>query len=103
VAATDRLRAAMKVERGPVKPFDYGPERDCWDAVFDDHSMVRFNALLMRLPLSARTQRRRDIFERVIPELAHVGVRPLNEVIGDVAAARVRFAAELEHLAAELD
>ncbi|MCX7341885.1 MAG: hydantoinase B/oxoprolinase family protein [Hyphomicrobiales bacterium] len=98
--ATDALRASMRALRGPPPDFDFGPERDAWEQVFDDASMLRINALFMRLGSNVRPQRRRELFERVIPDLPKVGVVPLHVVIGDIDAARRRLSAEIEALAA---
>jgi N-methylhydantoinase B len=91
----------MAEARGPLQDFDFGPEREAWEAVFDDATMMRVNALLMRLGANARSDRRREFFEAVVPELPAVGVRPLDEIVGDVAAARARLAREVARLEAE--
>jgi N-methylhydantoinase B len=97
-AASEARRRALRAERGPRPAFDFGPERDAWERVFDDPSMMRINALLMRLGPNVRSQRRRQLFERVVPDLASVGVTPLHEVIGDIGAARSRLAVEIAAL-----
>ncbi len=96
--ATDALRAQIAAQRGPLKPFEFGPEREAWEAVFDDATMVRLNALLMQFGPTVRTLRRREVFETVIPNLPEVGVKPLDAVVGDTAAAGRRLAAELARL-----
>lgn len=101
-AATARRRAEIATTRGKLKPFDFGPEREAWDAVFDDASMSRLNGLLMQFGAAVRSRRRRDIFERVIPALPRIGATPFADVIGDIAAARARLAAEIEHLERDL-
>ena len=101
MAATEALRRRMAEARGPLQDFDFGPEREAWEAVFDDATMMRVNALLMRLGANARSDRRREFFEAVVPELPAVGVRPLDEIVGDVAAARARLAREVARLEAE--
>lgn len=100
--ASLRLRDAMRSTRGVLPPIDFGPERRAWDAVFDDASMLRLNALLMRLGPHARSDRRGAIFARVVPGLSHVGTQPLPDLIGDPAAARARLAQEIAALDAEL-
>jgi N-methylhydantoinase B len=99
VAASEALRREMRERRGPAQAFDFGPERDAWEALFDDTSMTRINACLMLLGPNVRTQRRRELFERVVPGLATVGVVPLHEAIGDIAAARARLETEMALLA----
>lgn len=101
-AATEAQRARMAAERGPPKPFDFGPEREAWEEVFDDAAMCRLTAALLRLSPAARIARRQEIFGRVVPDLAQVKTRPLPEVLGDRAAARARLLAELATLEAEL-
>jgi N-methylhydantoinase B len=96
-AATATRRAAIRAARPPTAPFDYGPERDAWDAVFDDAAMLEFNDLLMRLPTSIRGRRRREIFERIVPGLKRGGPS-LQVAIGDIDAARQRFAQERTEL-----
>lgn len=102
-AATVALRAELAAARGPLPEFDFGPEREAWEAVFDDATMLRLNAALMRLGPHARAERRRAVFEAVIPELPRAGTVPLERIIGDVEAARRRLARELAALEAELD
>jgi hypothetical protein len=53
------------------------------------------NELLMQLGTNARPLVRRQIFERVVPDLVKVGILPLHEAVGDVAAARSRLASEM--------
>ncbi len=100
---TETLRKGMRARRGPPPAFDFGPERDAWEQVFDDASMMRINALFMQLGPNVRPQRRKELFERVIPDLPKVGVVPLHEVIGDIDVARRRLAAEIEALAAHVE
>ncbi len=95
--ATKRRRAEIQAKRPAAAAFDYGPERDAWDAVFDDASMLDFNQLLMQLPSSTRGRRRREIFERIVPGLKRGGP-PLDVAIGDIASARMRFAHERSEL-----
>ena len=101
-AETTKLRAQMRARRGPLKAFDYGPEREAWEAVFDDDTMCALNDLLMRLGTNARTRRRREIFTRVIPRLAEGAVVPLEERVGNIDAARKRIGEELEKLRHDL-
>jgi hypothetical protein len=42
-----------------------------------------------------RSQRRREIFERVVPRLNEVATMALHDAIGDIDAARDRFLHEL--------
>ena len=101
-AGTEALRERMRVERGPFKAFDFGPEREAWEAVFDDETMSELNALLMQLGTNVRARRRREVFHRVVPRLAEGAVVPLHERVGDTGAARRRVAEELVRLREEL-
>jgi N-methylhydantoinase B len=101
-AATQRRRAEFARARGAVKDFDFGPERDAWDAVFDDATMLRLNAALMQIGVAARSQRRREIFERVVPALADRRIDSIDRAVGDVVAARARLADELVRLERDL-
>ena len=101
-AATEAARTRLRAARGPAPAFDFGPEREAWDQVFDDASMLALNTLLMCLGPAAAAPRRRALFERVVPALRALGNTPMHEAIGDIAAARVRLGEELERLRAEL-
>ncbi|WP_210485646.1 hydantoinase B/oxoprolinase family protein [Microvirga antarctica] len=101
--ATTALRATLRTDRGAVPAFDFGPERSAWDAVFDDATMTDINALLMRLGSNARPQRRRELFERVVPRLPQVGLLPMHEAIGDIPEAQARAQAELARLRSEIE
>ena len=98
----DTLGLTLAYDAIGTKAFDFGPERDAWEAVFDDGTMLRLNALLMRLGTHVRTERRREIYEAAIPDLPKVGVRPLHDIVGDIPAARGRLAAEIDRLEAEI-
>jgi N-methylhydantoinase B len=101
-AATARLRARIAAERGPVPSVAFGPERDAWEAVFDDATMLRLNALLMRIGAHARAERRRALIEQVVPGLSRAGTAPLHEIVGDTAAARKRLLHAIAALEGEL-
>jgi N-methylhydantoinase B len=101
-AATRAERGAIAAARGALPQFSFGPEREAWEAVFDDAAMARLNTLLMRIGTHARGERRRAIFEAVIPELAQAGAIPLDRLVGDIATARARLARELDTLEAAL-
>jgi len=100
--ATARLRARMAKARGPLTKVEFGPERDAWEAVFDDATMTRLNGLLMRLGTHARSERRRSLFEEVVPGLPRAGKEPLQELVGDTQAARARLHKAIATLEAEL-
>ncbi|NDV00558.1 hydantoinase B/oxoprolinase family protein [Pseudoroseicyclus tamaricis] len=95
---TERLRAQLKGERGDSAGFNFGPEREAWESVFDDTVMTELNALLMTLGTSVRSERRAQIFYNVVPGLEAGKGKPIETLIGDPAAARDRLAKELDNL-----
>jgi N-methylhydantoinase B len=101
--ATAALRGALRRSSGVRPAFDFGPEREAWDQVFDDPTMTELNALLMQLGTNVRSQRRRALFERIVPRLPEVGTLAMHDAIGDIAAARARLAAEMTRLRADLE
>lgn len=102
LAATQRIRASIRQERGPRPAFDFGPERRAWEAVFDDPTMTELNALLMRLGTSVRSQRRERLFKRVVPGLAGGKGKALDTLVGDPVEARERLEKELVDLRAQV-
>jgi N-methylhydantoinase B len=100
-SATEAARTRLRAARPAPAPFDFGPERRAWESVFDDAAMCRLNALLMRLGPAVRSERRRQIFFRVIPGLAQGKGRPLDTLVDDPAAARARLAEEIARLTAQ--
>lgn len=96
-AATRRLRDGAPVA-GANRPFDFGPDREAWDAVFDDESILELNRRLYALPKSRRQAIRRSFFEAVVPELANGDPTPLAEALGDPARIRLRMKAEMDRL-----
>ena len=101
-AATAAVRDELRQSRGTRGAFDFGPERDAWDKVFDDPTMTQLNTLLMQLGPNVRPQRRRELFERVVPRLPEVGTLAMHDAIGDIQAARQRVQAEMARLRADL-
>ncbi len=100
-AETATLRARLAAARGAPPAISFGPERDAWEAVFDDATMTRLNTALMRIGTHARHERRRALFEAVVPGLARAGTAPLHEIVGDIPAARARLSEEIAALEAE--
>ena len=95
VAATKALRCA-RVKDNVHADFDFGPEREAWEAVFDDATMRTLNRRLAALPKSVRKDKRRWIFEHAIPDFPKTGGRPLAEVLADPDAVRVRLKAAMD-------
>ena len=90
-AATKALRT-RRVRDNVRADFDFGPDREAWESVFDDHTMYRLNRALMTLPKSVRQARRRWIFDQVLPDLPVSGSRPVSEIIADPDVVRARLA-----------
>ncbi|MEM8662769.1 MAG: hydantoinase B/oxoprolinase family protein [Pseudomonadota bacterium] len=87
--------ALRREAREPRPPVDFGPERACWDDLFDEQRMNALIAALMRHPAARRIKLRTAFMARLLPELGRV---PLVDAIGDTAAARVRFDALLRDM-----
>jgi N-methylhydantoinase B len=86
--ATDERRRS----RAPRQPgFDFGPERDAWERVFDDPIMTELATRLLALPATIRAQTRRRIIEAVVPGIERVGRVEIQDLITDPAAQRARL------------
>ncbi|MSO65342.1 MAG: hydantoinase B/oxoprolinase family protein [Alphaproteobacteria bacterium] len=90
VEATARLRRTRQREN-VRSDFDFGPEREAWEKVFDDATMLDLNRRLFALPKSERQAKRRQIFERTVPDLPASGEGSVAAAIGDPDAARARL------------
>jgi N-methylhydantoinase B len=90
-------KATAKLRSGRIKDnvraeFDFGPDREAWESVFDDATMNALNARLFELPVSARTRVRARIFADAIPDLPRCGDgRSVTDVITDADAVRTRL------------
>ena len=91
--ATRRLRQRRAVRR-PV--FDFGPERDAWEAVFNDATMCTLNRNLAGLARSARQPTRRWIFDQVVSDLPRPGEGSFADALADVAGLRRRLARAMD-------
>ncbi len=96
--ASAALRARLTAGRGPRPAFDFGPEREAWEAVFDDAAMCEMAALLIGLGPSRASERRLELFMRIAPGLARGATTPMAERLGDPAEARARLAREMDRL-----
>ncbi len=94
-AATERIRAARPPEN-LRRDFDFGSEREAWEAVFDDATVRVLNRNLYRLPRSVRLARRQWIIEQTVPDLPAAGQGTLVDALGDPDAARARLAKAME-------
>jgi N-methylhydantoinase B len=67
IEATQRLRdQGTAASKHAVPFFDFGPEREKWERVFDSARMRRINGAIMALPSSQRLSARDKIFEPMI-------------------------------------
>ena len=91
-AATEKLRQG-RVKANVRSDFDFGPEREAWEAVFDDATMRKLNRRLYALPKSMRQSLRRRSFEHAMPDLPVAGGgRTLASVMADPDTIRARLA-----------
>jgi N-methylhydantoinase B len=97
-AATEALRAARPAR--DAKAFDFGAERDAYEAVFPDAAQTRLNAALFEKPKRQRGRLRRRVMEAAVPDMPRAGHRPLVEVLADPEAAQARFEAAFAELLA---
>ena len=90
-AKTEQLRGHRA--KGRNRPdFDFGPEREAWETVFDDATMNELTRRIFELPRSARYEARRRIFEAAVPGLPRSGSgESLVDFLKDPKAARARL------------
>ena len=89
-AATAECRAT-RVKDNIRADFDFGPEREAWERVFDDETMCELNRRLFELPKSVRQDKRRWIIEQAVPDLPRAGAGSLAHVLADADGARRRL------------
>ena len=87
---TKALRGSRPRDRRNIA-FDFGTEREAWEAVFDDATVTDLNHKLLQIPRSIRYAKRRWIVEQAVPNLPRTGTGTLVEAMKDPAAARVRL------------
>ena len=88
--ATSRLRV-RRVKDNIHADFNFGPEREAWERVFDDETMCELNRRLFELPKSVRQDKRRWIIEQAVPNLPLAGAGSLADVLADADGARRRL------------
>ena len=99
---TRQLRAS-RIKDNVRAGFDFGPEREAWEAVFDDATMRKLNRHLYALPKSVRQSLRRRIFEHALPDLPVAGGgRTLASVMADADAIRARLAKAMNEAFGEM-
>ena len=97
--ATARLRAARPLRsKDSGHAFDFGPERNGWDAVFTRDRMQALNDALMTRPPSQRQSLRQELFRCAVPELFDADARAARRVIPDPAASAERLEAATAEL-----
>jgi len=95
-SATAALRA--EAERPATGDFTLGRFRELWEAVFDDDTMCELNRRLFTLRKASRQPIRRQLFERVLPELADANSPDLMPALADAALLRERLAEAMDDL-----
>jgi N-methylhydantoinase B len=86
--------AALRASRPPrEQEFDFGEEREAYEAVFTDAAQRRLNEALFAKPKRQRQKLRRRVLDATVPDMPRAGHRPLVEVLADPEAARARFEA----------
>ena len=93
-AATDKSRRA-RVRENIGSDFDFGPEREAWESVFDDETMCELNRLLYAFPKSVRQAKRRAVFHAALPEIPKAGSGTLTGVLSEPDAVRARLKAAM--------
>ena len=97
VEKTKRLRLS-RVRDNLRADFDFGPEREAWEAVFDDETMCEINRRLSAMPKSVRHDRRRHIFESAVPNIPAAGLGLLTDVLRDPDTVRARLRQAMDEL-----
>ena len=98
VAATRTRRLSRRRDNARAA-FDMGPEREAWEAVFDDDLMNGFNRRLYDLPKSVRQDRRRRVFGEAVPALLDTtDTSPLATLLADADGVRARFVAAMDRV-----
>ena len=103
MAATEVVRREHFATRRNTD-FDFGPERNAWESVFDDAIMTELNRRLLALPKAMRQETRLKIFSKAIPDLPLAGDVPkLAEVFADPDAVRARVRQAMEEAFSALE
>tara|TARA_A100001015_G_scaffold74576_1_gene82733 strand:- start:7071 stop:8321 length:1251 start_codon:yes stop_codon:yes gene_type:complete len=99
---TREMREKKRCLKSENQTYNFGPERDAWEQVFDDNNMCELNSLLMQLGTSVRSKRRADIFYAVMPSLAEFSSSDLGSLIGDPKKAKSEFERQLDVLRSDI-
>ena len=92
MARRDRLKDNIRAD------FDFGPEREAWEAVFNDETMCEINRRLFALPRSVRQERRRQLFDRTVPDMPAAGTASLLKLLADADKVRARLKAAMDDI-----
>jgi N-methylhydantoinase B len=98
IEATQRLRGQREASKQDTPFFDFGPEREKWERVFDSARMRRINRAIMALPSTQRLTARDKIFEPMI-KLLRKGIVLDERALMLVSPAVEQNLIELEKLA----
>lgn len=98
-AATDALRRGGGAR--PVELFDFGRQRDAWEKVFCDATMLEMNRRLYAASKTQRHELRKELFRSAVPGLRDGKLAPLDHLVPDPEAARARLAEALDRLLPE--
>ncbi len=83
--ATDKQRRSRPLRDTETHAFDFGPEREIWDAVFTDERVARLNDAVFERPIAVRHAWRESLFRKAIPGLFDPKTRVERKVITDPA------------------
>ncbi|MDA0961319.1 MAG: hydantoinase B/oxoprolinase family protein [Proteobacteria bacterium] len=90
-AVDEDATAALRSCRAVQPDFNFGPEREAWERVFDDATLCALSARLLKLPATIRAQTRKRIIEASVPGLNDVAKIGLPDLMADPAAIRARL------------
>ena len=99
---TIEMREKKRCLKSGKQIYNFGPEREAWEQVFDDKNMCVLNSLLMQLGTPVRSKRRADIFYAVVPSLVEFSSSDLGSLIGDPKNAKSEFERQLDVLRSDV-
>ena len=99
---TIEMREKKRCLKSGKQIYNFGPEREAWEQVFDDKNMCVLNSLLMQLGTPVRSKRRADIFYAVVPSLVEFSSSDLGSLIGDPRKAKSEFERQLDVLRSDV-
>jgi N-methylhydantoinase B len=90
--------AEVRASGGQRPLFDFGPEREAWESVFNDATLCDLSERLLKVPATMRAQKRRRVIEAAVPNLDMVAERGLPALMADTSAIRARLSEALRSL-----